>query len=128
MLPALGTKVERTSQEFSKFTKAVHNHVLANFTYPKDISVAITNLKDPIRIVAANLPTKNKLMTENFIVLKDDQIGTNEEKRAATEYNDNMKETIDGMRKAAFVEYNKRKTAASSNMAALWGIVTGQYS
>ena len=67
-------------------------------------------------------------MTENFIVLKDDQIGTNEEKRAATEYNDNMKETIDGMRKAAFVEYNKRKTAASSNMVALWGIVMEQCS
>ncbi len=127
-LPVLGTKVEKTSQDFSKFTKAVHNHILANFTYPKDISFAITDFKDPIRIVAADLPTKNRLMTENFIELKDEQIGTDEEKQAAAEYNEDIKETIDGMRKAAFVQYNKRKTAASSNMAALWGIVMGQCS
>mmetsp|Transcript_34589 Transcript_34589/g.42304 ORF Transcript_34589/g.42304 Transcript_34589/m.42304 type:complete len:126 (-) Transcript_34589:662-1039(-) len=32
------------------------------------------------------------------------------------------------MRKAAFNKFNKRKTAASSNMAALWGIIMGQCS
>ena len=127
-LPVLGTKVEKTSQDFSKFTKAVHNHILANFTYPKDISFAITDFKDPIRLVAADLPTKSKLMAENFIQLKDKQVGTDDEKQEAVEYNADIKETIDGMRKAAFVEYNKRKTAASSNMAALWGIVMGQCS
>ena len=127
-IPVLGTKVEKTSQDFSKFTKAIHNHVLANFTYPKDISFAITDFKDPIRIVATDLPTKGKLMSENFIELKDEQVGTDEEKQEAIKHNEDIKETIDGMRKAAFVEYNKRKTAASSNMAALWGIVMGQCS
>ena len=32
------------------------------------------------------------------------------------------------MRKAAFSEYNKRKTAVTSNKAALWGLIMGQCS
>jgi len=127
-LPVLGTKVERASQDFSKFTKALHNHVLTNFTYPKDISFAITEFKDPIRIVAADLPTKAKLMSENFITFGDETVGTDEEKKAVVEHNEDLKETISDMRKAAFSEFNKRKTAASSNMAALWGVIMGQCS
>jgi len=127
-LPVLGTKMERSSQDFSKFTKAIHNHVLANFTYPKDISFAITDPKDPIRIVAQDIPTKQKLMQDNFLKLKDENIGTDKEKQEAAAYNEDLEETIDYMRKAAFSEFNKRKTAASSNMAALWGIIMGQCS
>jgi hypothetical protein len=37
-LPVLGTKVKKTSQDFSKFTKAIHNYVLANFQSPSQIS------------------------------------------------------------------------------------------
>ena len=127
-LPVLGTKAERSSQDFSKFTKAIHNHVLANFAYPKDISFAIKDHKDPVRIVAQDIPTKQKLMKENYLELKDDKIGTDEEKQQAAAYNEDLEETIDYMRKAAFTEFNKRKTAANSNMAALWGIIMGQCS
>lgn len=127
-LPVLGTKIERASQDFSKFTKAIHNYVLTNFEYPKYISFAITDFKDPIRIVAADLPTKAKLMDEKFIKLGDETIGTGEEKLATVTKNNDLKETIEGMRKAAFTEFNKRRTAASSNMAALWGVVMGQCS
>ena len=80
MLPVLGTKVERASQDFSKFTKALHNHVLTSFTYQKDISFAITEFKDPIRIVAVDLWTKAKLMSENFITFGNETVGTDEEK------------------------------------------------
>ena len=61
-LPVLGTKVEKASQDFSKFSKSILNHVLTNFTYPQDIMYAITDLKDPMKRVTADLPTKGKLM------------------------------------------------------------------
>ena len=70
-LPVLGTKVEKDTQDFSKFTKSLLNHVLTNFSYPQDIAIAITDLQDPIRNVTKDLPTKAKLMEENHLVLEE---------------------------------------------------------
>ena len=86
--------------------------MLTNFTYPQDIAYAITDLKDPMKRVTVDLPTKGKLMQENHLTL---------EKQQKAARNEDIEETIDYMRKAAFSEYNKRKTALTSNMAALWG-------
>ena len=125
-LSVIGTKVEKSSQDFSKFTKAIHDHALTNFSYPKDISVAITDFKDPIRLVTADLPTKNKLMAEHHPQLID-ETRTTEEKAKAAAYNSDLEETIGYMRKSVFAEFNKRKAVAESNITALWGIIFGQY-
>ena len=50
-------------------------------------------------------------MTEHHLQLKD-ETGTTAEKAKAAAYNIDLEETIDYMRKSAFAEYNKRKTAA----------------
>ena len=47
-LPVLGTKVEKSSQDSTKFNKAILNHVLTNFTYPQDIAMTVTDFKDPM--------------------------------------------------------------------------------
>ena len=124
-LPVLGTKIEKASQDFCKFTKALHNYVLANFSYLKDIAYAITDFKDPIRLDVEDLPIKMKLMRKRHLVLQDDTQGTDEEKSKATAYNKDLEETIDCMRRSSFSEFNKRKTAISLNMAALWGFIMG---
>lgn len=46
-LPVLGTKAEKATQDYSKFTKDILNHVLTNFNHPQDIAYAITDMKDP---------------------------------------------------------------------------------
>jgi hypothetical protein len=94
-LPVLGTKVEKATQDYSKFTKFILNYVLTNFTYPQDIAVAITDLKDPIKNLTKDLPTKMKLMREHHLVLQDDTQGTDEENSNAAAYNDDLEETID---------------------------------
>ena len=81
-LPVLGTKVEKANQDFSKFNKAILNYVLTNFKYPQDIAFAITDLKDPIKMVNQDLPTTSKLMTDNDLVLEDDTSSTDQEKAA----------------------------------------------
>ena len=127
-LPVLGTKIEKTSQDFSKFTKAIHIYVLANFTYPKDISVAVLDFQDPMRAIAADFPTTKKLMDENYLTRMDEAVGSDQDKLEAKTHNDALDEDLVYVRKAAFTEFTKRKTAASSNMAALWGVVMGQTS
>ena len=128
-LPVLGTKIEKTSQDFSKFTKAIHIYVLANLSYPKDISVAILDLKDPLLVIAADFPTKKKLMDENYLTRMNEAVGSNLDRLEAKIHdNDALDEDMIYVRKAAFTEFNKRKTAASSNMAALWGVIMGQTS
>ena len=69
-----------------------------------------------------------KLMREHHLVLKDNTQGTDEEKSKAAAYNEDLEETIEFMRRSAISEFNKRKTAVSSNMVALWGIIMGQCS
>ena len=64
-------------------------------------------------------------MTEHHLQLKD-EIETTEKKAKAAAYNIHSEKTIDYMSKSAFAEYNKRKTVAESNMAALRGIILGQ--
>ena len=71
--------------------------MLANFTYPKDISFAITDYKDPVRIIAHDIPTKQKLMQDNYLQLKDETTGTDKEKKKAATYNEDLEETIDYM-------------------------------
>ena len=127
-LPVLGTKVEKANQDFSKFNKAILNHVLTNFKYPQDIAFAITDLKDPIKMVNQDLPTTSKLMTDNDLILEDDTSGTDQEKAAKVVKNAEIEEVIEYMRSAAFSEFNKRKTVAKSNKAALWGLIMGQCS
>jgi hypothetical protein len=126
-LPVLGTKIEKATQDFAKFSKAILNHVLTNFTYPQDIAYAITDLKNPMKRVTRDLPTKAKLLQENDLVLEDETTGSDAEKIAKAARNEDIEETIEYMRNAAFSEYNKRKTAVTSNMAALWGMIMGQY-
>lgn len=82
--------------------------------------MAIPNFKNPIRVVAINLPTKSKIMSKHFITLKDKSTGTNEERKVAKKYNNDLSDTINEMRKLPYTEFNKRKTPANSNMAALW--------
>ena len=79
-----------------------------------------------MKIIEKDLPTKLKLMQENFLDLVDETKGTEAEKKAAVVKNLDTNETIEFMRKTAFVEYNKRRMAASSNLAALWGLIMGQ--
>ena len=67
-------------------------------------------------------------MQENFLDLVDETKGTEAEKKATVVKNLDTNETIEFMRKTAFVEYNKRRTAAFSNLAALWGLIMGQCS
>ena len=121
-LPVLGTKVEKANQDFSKFGKAILNHVLTNFTYPQDIAYAITDLKDPTKRVTQDLPTKAKMMQENDLELEDETTGTDAEKLVKVDRNKDIEETIEYMRKAAFAEYNKRKTAGNFQQSCVVGI------
>ena len=61
--------------------------MLANFTYPKDISVAITDFEDPLRAIAADFPSKTKLMKENFLAPMDKNAGSDVEKAGAKVHN-----------------------------------------
>ena len=81
-----------------------------------------------MKLIAKDLPTKLKLMQENFLDLVDETKGTEAEKKTAVVKSLDTNETIEFMRKTAFVEYNKRRTAASSNLAAPWGLIMGQCS
>lgn len=102
--------------------------MLTNLPYPKDIAIVLTKPEDPMKLTAKDLPTKTKLMQENFLDLADKTKGTEAEKKVAVIRNLDTNETIEFMRKTAFVEYNKRRTAASTNLAALWGHIMGQCS
>ena len=102
--------------------------MLANLTYPKDISVAILDFKDPLRAIAADFPTTKKIMDENYLTRMDEEVGSDQDKLDAKSHNESLDEDLVYVRKAAFTEFTKRKTAASSNMAALWGVIMGQTS
>ena len=52
----LGTKAERSSQDFSKFIKALHNHV-------NQLHLS----HDPMKLVIKDLPTTKILMQENYL-------------------------------------------------------------
>jgi len=68
--------------------------VLANFTYPKDISFAITDFKELIRVVASDLPTKQKVMQDNYLKTMDENTSMDDEKHTSRAYNEDLKETI----------------------------------
>lgn len=58
----------------------------------------------------------------------DEGNGSEQGKLKVMVYNEDLEETIDYMQKLAFTEFNKHKTAASSNIVALQGIIMGQCS
>jgi len=47
LLPVLGTKAERASQNYAVFLKALETHVLTTFKRPEDIAPAVSDLIYP---------------------------------------------------------------------------------
>ena len=67
MLPnieALSSTSENNSQDFSKFQKSIHHHILTTFKNSKDLSKAILEFKDPYSDLKSNHPSLITIRTK----------------------------------------------------------------
>ena len=126
-LPVLGTKAERTSQNYAAFLTALETHVLTTFKRPEDIAPAVSDLIYPQVTISKNFPTRQRLMAANGLKFEEGPINeTKDEKHAREARNKDINESIELLLKSELTDYTKRAVLAKSNMASLWGIVIGQ--
>ena len=59
---------ENKSQDFTKFQKSIHHHVLATFKNSKDLSTAIQDFIDPYKELKQNVPTLAKIQAEYNLI------------------------------------------------------------
>ena len=127
LLSVLGTKAERTSQNYAAFLKALETHVLTTFKQPEDIAPAVSDLIYPQVTISKNFPTRRRLMAANGLEFEEGPIDeTKDEKDAREARNKDINESIELLLKSELTDYTKRAVLAKSNMASLWGIVIGQ--
>ncbi len=68
MLPdieALSSNSEKRSQDFSKFQKSIHHHVLTTFKISKDLSKVILEFKDPYADLKSDRASLTIIRTKN---------------------------------------------------------------
>ena len=68
-IEALATSSEIRSQDFSKFQKSIHHHVLTTFKHSKDLSTAILEFTDPLVMLQQNRPSLASIRAEHDLRL-----------------------------------------------------------
>ena len=60
-IESLASSSENKSQDFSKFQKSLHHHVLTTFKNSKDLSKAILEFADPLVAIRQHTPTLTEI-------------------------------------------------------------------
>ena len=126
-IESLATSKENKGQDFIKFQKSLHHHVLTTFKRSKDLSKAILEFENPIanikkdRLTLADIrkeegleytaPTKDETETEKYLREQDN---SDNKEMAKTIYNTSVK------------LHAERLQDLSQNLTILWATIMGQ--
>ena len=83
-IESLASSSENKSQEFSKFQKSLHHHVLTTFKNSKDLSKAILEFSDPLVEIRWNTPSLREIRIRHNLVLEGPSTNKTEEQTRQT--------------------------------------------
>jgi hypothetical protein len=69
-IESLASSSENKSQDFSKFQKSLHHHVLTTFKNSKDLSTAILEFADPLVAIRQHTPSLTEIRTRHNLGLQ----------------------------------------------------------
>ena len=132
MLPnieALSSNSENKSQDFSKFQKSIHHHVLTTFKSSKDLSKAILEFKDPYSDLKSDRPSLTIIRTENNLEPVPPTSGeTAEEKFIREAENADRNEMTKMLFNNELKIFTERERDLTQNLTILWATVMGKCS
>ena len=97
-IETLNTKAESRGNNFSRFKKDLHQHVIKNFTNSVDITPAVKDYADVNKLLHSDAPSKSTIRDKlGFEGIKPDEDEKSEDKITREAINADLKETVDGI-------------------------------
>ena len=132
MLPdieALSSNSENRSQDFLKFQKSIHHHVLTTFKNSKDLSKAILEFKNSYAKLKSDRPSLTIIRTKNNLEPVPPTSGETEEEKFVREAeNPNRNEMAKMLFNNELKIFTQRKRDLTQNLTILWATIMGQCS
>ena len=126
-IESLASSSENKSQDFSKFQKSLHHHVLTTFKNSKDLSTAILEFADPLVAIRQHTPSLTEIRTRHNLGL---QGPTANETEAAKFTRESQNSDSTDTAKIIFSNEIKlvaeRERDAVQNLTILWATIIGQ--
>ena len=127
-IESLASSSENKSQDFSKFQKSLHHHVLTTFKNSKDLSKAILEFADPLVAIRQHIPSLTAIRTRHNLVLQGPPTGTETDTNKFIRESENNDRTDTA--KIVFSNEVKliaeRERDATQNLTILWATIMGQ--
>ena len=126
-IESLASSSENKSQDFSKFQKSLHHHVLTTFKNSKDLSTAILEFADPLVAIRQHTPSLTEIRIRHNLGL---QGPTANETEAAKFTRESQNSDSTDTAKIIFSNEIKlvaeRERDAVQNLTILWATIIGQ--
>ena len=126
---SLASSSENKSQDFSKFQKSLHHHVLTTFKNSKDLSQAILEFADPLVAIRQHIPSLTDIRNRHNLGLQGPPAGGNEteaEKFIRESENNDRTDTAKIVFSNEVKQIAERERDAIQNLTILWATIMGQ--
>ena len=126
-IESLASSSENKNQDFSKFQKSLHHHVLTTFKNSKDLSTAILDFADPLAAIRQHTPSLTEIRTRHNLGLQGPTANETDAQKFIRE-----SENSDRTDTAKILFNNEIKLAAErerdvvQNLTILWATIIGQ--
>jgi hypothetical protein len=126
-IETLATSSENKGQDFTKFQKSLHHHVLTTFRNSKDMSKAILEFTDPLTDLQSNRLTLATVRTKNNLNLVAPVTGESETEKFDRESdNSDRKEMAKMIFNNEIKQHAERERDLTQNLTILWATIMGQ--
>ena len=121
--PATATR----SQDFSKFQKSIHHHVLTTFKHSKDLSTAILEFTDPLAALQQNRPSLSSIRVEHGLqMIPAPTNKSKEDKELRESENQDRKDMVKIIFNNDIKSLSERQRDLTQNLTILWATILGQ--
>ena len=127
---SLGTLKESKRQNFSKFQKSIHHHVMTTYKNSKDMSKCIIDFVQPIPEIEKETKTLSQIRKTNasYSIIAPPSSETAEEKFIREQENDDRKDMVKTIYNQHIKSISERRQVCEQNMTVLWSDIIGNCS
>ena len=126
---SLTTNKEKRRQDFSKFQKSLHHHVMTTYSKSIDLSRAITHFEDPNTKIQSEIPTMANIRKKyNLYHIKGTESESPDDKEIREMTNMDNRDMLKVRYSHEIKNNADRVDVCKQNMAKLWTDIIGQCS
>ena len=127
---SLGTLKENRRQNFNKFQKSIHHHVMTTYKNSKDMSRCILEFVEPIPVIESEIKTLSQIRRSNpiYAIIPAKTNETSEDALDREQENADRRDMVKAIYSQHIKNISERIQICGQNMTVLWADIIGNCS